>query len=225
IPTILPISLLPLKLSSFPVTRVPCPAKSATSQFRLHGASRSPYSDQKVTQFLRRTIRNCDKLQELLRGAPPITLCQVGRNGISGSSKLRHDSKLLAPRKHISEFIDFKHELMSLPPNFQVLKAFNHRLMTLSGIPGSQNTGRGSRSHQFLLYVDYQVPDVRAAVEQVVQITHDLVAGRLIRLIVQGLVPLPSGTLQLTINLGQFLLKILFRGIQTVFQGRRIAAR
>src|SRR5215472_320943 len=78
---------------------------------------------------------------------------------------------------------------------------------------------------QFLLHVGYEISDVRAAIQQVVQLGLRGIAARAATRFLKDLVPIDSGGLQLAIDFGQFLLEILLRRFQAMLQVRGVAAR
>ena len=78
---------------------------------------------------------------------------------------------------------------------------------------------------EFLLNVYNKIPNIRATIQQFVQLGHDFLAVGSIVLNLQRFVPLASAITQLSINVVQFFLKTLFRGLQPVFQGSEVSAR
>src|SRR4249920_1357587 len=78
---------------------------------------------------------------------------------------------------------------------------------------------------EFLLNVNDEIANVRATVEQIVQLVHNLLTGSAAALCLQRFVPLASAVTQLVIDLVQFFFEMLLRGLQAYFQGSSITAR
>ena len=71
--------------------------------------------------------------------------------------------------------------------------------------------------------VGCQIPDVGTAIEQVVELRHDLFSSG--RISLQGGIPFACGGLKLRIDFAEFQLKIFLSGFEARFQGGQIAAQ
>src|SRR5579859_5831584 len=154
------ISSAPCLVSRGPKSRPPCGSgfttfqQSCQSSHHLHDTCDLPiqsrfilWSDipqvsaqnQKIAQLLRRAVCDGKALQQFLCRAPAIPFREIRRNRVCCPAKLRNHPKLLTPWEQIRQAIDFKHEPMSLLPDHEILKSFDHR-----DLPSPVPSGRGT---------------------------------------------------------------------------------
>src|SRR6266851_1283846 len=108
-------------------------------------------------------------------------------------------------------------------PMMRPISVFSSQSSVLSFQQEKQRSKSKFALQQFLLDVSDQISDVGAAIQQIVQLRHDLLSRGDVAL--RSGVPFTRGRLQLDVNFAEALLKTFFGGFEARFQRGKIASR
>src|SRR6266403_119812 len=144
-------------------------------------------------------------------GSPTMTLPSGSRLTTEGQSVLPYGPGIHFGRPVCGSV--YATRLLVVPrsiPTMRPISVFN----TQSSVISQKAKARINRLElqQFLLNVGHQIPNVRAAIQQLVQLRHDLFSRGGVTL--QGGVPFACCDLKLRIDFSEFFLKILLGGLE-----------